>query len=59
MNGAILPEIRKGILSPKDTHGNRQLSEMTISRLNLIYAKDYSTSRDINIIRMGYRELGR
>jgi O-antigen biosynthesis protein len=54
-----LPHIRKGILNPLDAFGKDKLSEEIKQRLNYIYARDYSTNSDLNIIVKGFRQLGR
>jgi len=54
-----LPHIRKGILNPMDAFGPDKISEELKQRLNFIYARDYSTNTDLNIIVKGYRHLGR
>jgi GT2 family glycosyltransferase len=54
-----LPQIKKGILSPEDAFKMKQLNPEISDKLNLIYARDYSFSTDLNIIFRGYRELGR
>lgn len=54
-----LPKTRHGILSPVDGLNLSELSPSTIQRLNLLYAKDYSVYNDLDIIRNGFRSLGR
>jgi GT2 family glycosyltransferase len=54
-----LPHIRKGILNPMDAFGEDHISEEIKQRLNFIYARDYSTNIDLNIIMKGFRHLGR
>jgi O-antigen biosynthesis protein len=54
-----LPHTRKGILNPLDAFGKVSISEEIRQRLNFIYARDYSTKTDFNIILKGYRHLGR
>jgi hypothetical protein len=54
-----LPHIRSGILSPTDSFANRSFSADLLSKINMLYAKDYKTSNDLNIIFKGFRELGR
>lgn len=54
-----LPKIKKGVLSPVDGLNLSELSPTTIQRLNLLYAKDYSVYNDLDIIRNGFRALGR
>lgn len=54
-----LPHIRKGILHPLDAFGKDHISDEIRQRLNLIYARDYSTVNDLNIVFKGIRNLGR
>jgi O-antigen biosynthesis protein len=54
-----LPQIRKGILNPMDAFGEDHISEEIRQRLNFIYARDYSTNIDLNILVKGFRNLGR
>ena len=54
-----LPKIRKGVLNPLDVIGDKKLDEPTIHRLNSLYAKDYLVNTDLNIVRRGWRDLGR
>jgi len=54
-----LPGIRKGILNPLDAFGDEKISEEMKLRLNFLYARDYSTNSDLNILFKGYRNLGR
>ncbi len=58
-SGQLLPKIRPGVLSPLDAVGKRQLDGPTVQRLNFLYAKDYDSWRDWEIIWKGVRELGR
>lgn len=53
-----LPKIKKGILTPISEFGQMDLDSNTIRRLDLIYAKDYRTSTDLNIIFNSFRLLG-
>jgi len=55
----VLPIIRPGVLSPIDELKIDDINDPTIERLNFFYAKDYTTSRDLDIIWKGYRNLGR
>ncbi len=59
--GALLnlPSIRPGILSPTDALNNIPTDELTVNRLNSLYAKDYKVYVDLQIIRKGWRKLGR
>ena len=54
-----LPHIRKSILNPLDAYGEDHISEEIKQRLNFIYARDYSTNIDLNILIKGFRQLGR
>ena len=54
-----LPEIKKGILNPFDAFRKEPVPGEAISRLNLIYARDYRITNDLNIIFKGFRNLGR
>jgi O-antigen biosynthesis protein len=54
-----LPEIKKGILNPFDAFKKEPVPGEAISRLNLIYARDYRITNDLNIIFKGFRNLGR
>ena len=54
-----LPAIRKGVLNPFDAFRKEPVPGEAVSRLNLMYARDYRFSNDLNIILKGFRELGR
>lgn len=55
-----LPPIRKGILSPLDSLSpSLSYDTSTIYRLNLLYARDYHTNTDLDIIWKGLQKLGR
>lgn len=54
-----LPHIRRGILTPEDAFKKKRLNPEITGKLNLIYARDYNFTTDINIIFKGYRSLGR
>lgn len=43
-------KMKEGIFSPISNYRNFNLDDKTIDRLNLIYAKDYKTTEDLNII---------
>jgi len=55
----LLPKIRNGILNPLDSLNSMVNDELTINRLNSLYARDYRVYTDLNIIRKGWRNLGR
>ncbi|HPS63683.1 MAG TPA: glycosyltransferase [Bacteroidales bacterium] len=54
-----LPRIRKGVLNPLDAFGKQQIPEGTASRLDILYARDYRITNDLNIMIKGFRKLGR
>lgn len=58
-SGDNLPPIRPGVLTPLDSLKNQHLDPSTINRLNGLYAKDYRVYADLNIIRLGFKNLGR
>lgn len=53
------PKLKKGVLTPVDLHADKQLSENTRARLNLLYAKDYSLYKDVEIVWANLKFLGR
>lgn len=50
-----LPAIKKGILNPSDAENASD--QLVASKLNLIYARDYSIWKDLEIIRKAWRKL--
>ncbi len=54
-----LPEIKHGVLNPLDAFQNKNVPEETTARLDLLYARDYKLTNDLNIILKGFRNLGR
>jgi hypothetical protein len=50
---------KKGVLNPLDALKKIDLDESTISRLNVLYAKEYSVYTDLRIIFRGLKNLGR
>ncbi|MEI7726976.1 MAG: glycosyltransferase [Bacteroidota bacterium] len=54
-----LPEIKQGVLNPLDAFQNKNVPEETTFRLDLLYARDYKLTNDLNIIIRGFRNLGR
>jgi len=56
---SAMPLIRKGILNPTDLFPNRKLDDETTGTLNMLYARDYRVTNDLNIILRGFRRLGR
>jgi GT2 family glycosyltransferase len=57
-NTKLLPSIKKGVLSPADSFGKRPINNLTIQKLNFLYAKDYSIEKDLLIILNGIHHLG-
>ena len=55
----MLPKIKNGVLNPLDSLHSKISDELTIKRLNSLYARDYSVYTDLNILRRGWRNLGR
>jgi hypothetical protein len=58
-SGSELPPIRKGILYPTDLFPERDIDVDTALTLNMLYARDYRLSNDLNILIKGFRRLGR
>lgn len=56
-NKINLPNLKNGILSPVKTNNN--LDNNKIEKINLIYARDYRISMDLEIISKRWRELDR
>ena len=54
-----LPKIKASVLPVGHFYKKENLNEMTLSRMNLFYAKDYSVYEDLKIIKQGWRDLGR
>lgn len=53
-----LPKIKSGVITPLDELENSALNEATVARINFLYAKDYSASRDAELILKCFRKLG-
>ena len=54
-----LPNIRKGILSPSDELNTKDLDPGTKSRLDFLYAKDYSIYKDLSVIFASFAKMGK
>ncbi len=54
-----LPRIKPGILHTGDAFKNRKIPGETYNKLNIIYARDYKVTNDINILLKGFLNLGR
>ncbi|MEO5571254.1 MAG: glycosyltransferase family 2 protein [Bacteroidia bacterium] len=50
---------KKGVLNPLDSLKKIDLDESTVSRLNVLYAKEYSAYTDLKIIFKSVKNLGR
>jgi GT2 family glycosyltransferase len=53
-----LPKIRPGVLTPADALDGERFNELTASRLNMVYTKDYKITNDLSIIWKGRKKLG-
>jgi len=53
-----LPKLRPGILNPVDGMKLKSSDRDVIEQLNLLYARDYSVWKDINIILFAFNNLG-
>jgi GT2 family glycosyltransferase len=53
-----LTQIKKGIISPVTLFADKNLDQATIRRLNLLYAKDYSTYTDLELILKNWQKIG-
>ena len=54
-----VPRIKKGVLNPMDALKSKQISGEDENRLNMLYARDYHLTNDINVLFKGIRNLGR
>lgn len=54
-----LPIIKKGILSPLDRFNSEILEEETKERINIQYAKDYTTLNDLTILLKALKRIDR
>lgn len=54
----MLPDLRPGVLDPTAALNFKKLNADTLDRLNLLYARDYKTKNDLNLIMKGFRRLG-
>jgi hypothetical protein len=53
-----LPKIKQGVLSPADSLAHTA-DDLTILRLNQLYAKDYKVNNDLQIILNSWKQLGK
>ncbi len=54
-----LPGIRQGVLYPIDAYRKIEMTDQTISRLNILYARDYKLLNEFRLIFKGFQNLGR
>ncbi|KAF0129067.1 MAG: family 2 glycosyl transferase [Bacteroidetes bacterium] len=54
-----LPRLRQGVLSPEDGFMHPITDEELRNRINLLYARDYSVLKDINILSKSLKKTGR
>jgi GT2 family glycosyltransferase len=54
----MLPKVRSGILSPLTPFRQNHRDADTIARMNLLYARDYTVYKDLEIIYKGFKDLG-
>ncbi len=57
-NNKVLPKIKKGVLTPLDSFGKKNINNITAQKLNFLYAKDYSIEKDLLILIGGLSRLG-
>ena len=53
-----LPQIKPGVLSPLNGLHQPNQSQETADKLNIVYAKDYQVSNDLNMLFKGFKHLG-
>ena len=53
-----LPNLKKGVLNPGHAFAKENLNDDTLSRLNLLYSRDYKITTDLEIIWKGFSFLG-
>jgi len=54
-----MPAIRKGVLYFSDLFPSHKIDAETARNLNLLYARDYRITNDLNILARGFRKAGR
>ena len=53
-----LPKIKPGVLHPANAMKVKEMDDETAAKLNILYARDYSVWKDLNIILYSFRYLG-
>ncbi len=59
IDNSLLPGLKKSVLNPSDAFKNKKLSPELLSQMNIMYARDYNVSNDLNIIFRGFKNIGR
>lgn len=57
-SGVHLPKIKHGVLTPLAVFESSSLSEELVNKANMLYARDYSVLKDVNIIIKSFRKMG-
>ena len=57
-NSIHLPKIKSGVLHPANAMKVKEMDDETVAKLNILYARDYSVWKDLNIILYSFRFLG-
>jgi O-antigen biosynthesis protein len=58
LKGDKLPRLKPGAINPANALSMMKPDDETLGRLNLLYARDYKISTDLDIIIKGFRHLG-
>lgn len=58
-NQAKLPPVRKGVLCPADVFEKETQDTAVLTRLNLLYARDYHVMSDLSVFLKAFRKTGR
>ncbi len=58
-SGLHLPKIKSGVLTPVDGMKQKTDDRELLDRLNILYARDYTVWKDLNILFYAFRYLGR
>jgi O-antigen biosynthesis protein len=57
ISSTYLPQIKIGVLTPSDEFEREPKNKEAIQKLNLIYARDYSWTKDVQLILKNWRKL--
>lgn len=58
-SSARLPRLKPGVLFPSDPFHKKTIDQETLCNLNSLYAREYHTENDFNILLRSFRNLGR